>query len=249
MKILLVNDDGFFAPGMTTLINSVKDRGEITVIAPNQERSGMGQAITVYQPLRLSEVEHGYMLDGTPADCVKMGLLGLKLKPDFVLSGINSGANLGADVLYSGTVGAALEAVLLGVPAIAFSLCGSEDFMPTAAHYVQKLLFEEPSILQNSDIIPKDGILNINIPALPIDQIKGIRVTRLGVRKHNTILQKREDLRGGSYYWMSGHLDSLDPTELDIDLVAVDQGYVSITPLQFDITYHEKIPQLKRFFK
>ena len=153
MKLLLVNDDGFWAPGMAALKESVKDHGDITIIAPHQERSATSQAITVHHPLRLTEVNGDYVLDGTPADCVKMALQGLGLKPDYVLSGINLGSNLGTDVLYSGTVAAALEAVLLGTPAVAFSLAGSAEFMPTATKIVQELLFEEPGILTTRDLI------------------------------------------------------------------------------------------------
>ncbi len=128
----------------------------------------MSQAITVHQPLRLTEVERGYVLDGTPTDCVKMGLQGLGLRPDYVLSGINSGSNLGTDVLYSGTVAAALEAVILGVPpAIAFSLCGPSEFMPTATAVVQQLLFGNPGILSTPGLLGTGHVLNINIPALP----------------------------------------------------------------------------------
>lgn len=248
MKFLLVNDDGIQAPGMAALVGSVREQGKVTVIAPHQERSGMSQAITVHQPLRLTKVEQGYMLDGTPADCVKMGLQGLKLRPDLVLSGINSGANLGTDVLYSGTVAAALEAVMLGVPAVAFSLCGSDEFMPTAAHFVQRILFEDPGLMHRLDLLPQGGVLNINIPALPVDQIKGVRITRQGVRHYEGVFERREDPRGGVYYWMGGRPTTLTLQELEIDLVAVEQGYVSITPLQFDLTFHKEIPRLTEVF-
>ncbi len=248
-KLLLVNDDGVFAPGLAALAKSVEDRSEVTIIAPHQERSGMSQAITVNAPLRLTTVESGYMLDGTPADCVKMALLGLKLKPDFILSGINLGANLGWDVLYSGTVAAAFEGVLQGVPSIAFSLCGSAEFFDTASVVVQKLLFEEPGLLIRSELLPAEGVLNINIPALPLNEIKGLRVTRLGVRNYHGVMQRREDPRGNDYYWMGGEPLPADSEELDIDLVAVEQGYISITPLKFDPTFHEIIPELKAQFE
>ncbi|HHT91057.1 MAG: 5'/3'-nucleotidase SurE [Bacillota bacterium] len=244
-KYLLVNDDGVFAPGLAALVNGVEGRGEITVIAPHQERSGMSQAITVNQPLRLTEVERGYMLDGTPADCVKMGLLGLNLTPDFVLSGINSGANLGSDVLYSGTVAAAMEGVLQGVPSLAFSLCGSAEYFPTASLIIRRMLFDDPGFVIRPELIPKEGVLNINIPALAPDEIKGIRVTRLGVRNYHGLMQRREDPRGNHYYWMGGSPLPSGSKELDIDIVAVEHGYISITPLKFDTSFHEVIPQLK----
>lgn len=248
MKLLLVNDDGYFAPGMSTLIESVRDYGEITVIAPDGEQSGMSQAITVHQPLRLTEMEAGYILDGTPTDCVKMGLEGLKLRPDFVLSGINCGSNLSTDVLYSGTVGAALEAVILGVPAVAFSLCGSAEFMPTASQVVKTLLVEQPGILFQPQILPPGGILNVNIPALPLEQIKGVRLTKLGVRKFDEVLQKREHPRGGFYYWLDRRRAEDHLQDPAIDLVAVQQGYISITPLRFDLTSQEELERLSQFF-
>ncbi|NMB01664.1 MAG: 5'/3'-nucleotidase SurE [Firmicutes bacterium] len=245
-KILLVNDDGIRAPGLSALLESVQDRGKIEVIAPHLERSGMSHAISVHQPLRLTRVERGYMLDGTPADCVKMALEALNLKPDFILSGINNGSNLGTDVLYSGTVAAAFEGLLGGIPSLAISLCGSVHFMPTASIIVRRLLFEDPGFLLRPDLIPTTGILNINIPALPLEEIKGVRITRLGVRKYSGLMEKREDPRGGHYYWMGGKPIPLESEDLDIDLVAVEQGYISVTPLQFDLTFYQEISRLKR---
>jgi len=245
-KVLLVNDDGLFAPGLAALRKSVKESSAITVIAPDQEKSGMSQAITVNQPLRLSEVERGYMLDGTPADCVKMGLQGLKLTPDFILSGINNGSNLGWDVLYSGTVGAAMEGALHGVPSLAFSLCGraTPESFEIASTIVHRLLYEQPGFLIRSELIPAGGILNVNIPALPMDKIKGLRLTRLGVRNYDGVMQRRTDPRGNDYYWMGGVPIPPDSDELDLDVVAVEQGYVSITPLKCDTTFFEAIPGL-----
>lgn len=244
MKVLLVNDDGIFAPGMDALLESVTEQAEVIVVAPAQEQSGMSQAITVHHPLRLREVERGFMLDGTPADCIKMAMQGLDLRPDFILSGINQGSNLGTDVLYSGTVGAALEGTLYGVPSLAFSLCGSQDYLPVASQVVRKLLFEKPGILKNPKLLPKGGILNINIPALPLDEINGIKVTRLGVKKYDGIMEKRQDPRGGTYYWMGGVPSSLEIDDLNIDLVAVKQGYVSITPMHFDLTFKSEMNRL-----
>lgn len=246
MKLLLVNDDGIYAPGLAALEESVSGYGKITVIAPHLERSGMSHAITVNRPLRLTRSKQGLIVDGTPADCVKMGIQGLRLQPDFVLSGINGGSNLGTDVFYSGTVSAALEGVLLGIPAVAFSLCGSVDFMPTAKYFAEKLLFKEPGILCKKELIPKAGLLNVNIPALPREKIRGVRITRLGVSKYEGVLEKRFDPRGGTYYWMGGRPLPSENEEPDIDLVAVDQGYISITPLHFDLTYYREIPKLSK---
>lgn len=244
-KFLLVNDDGIHAPGLVALADSVRSQGEITVIAPHEERSGMSQAITVSQPLRLTKVDKGYMLDGTPADCVKMGLQGLHIEPDFVLSGINHGANLGTDVLYSGTVAAALEGILNGITSMAVSLCGSTEFMPTASKVLHNLLFEEPGFFTSDALMPSCGILNINIPAIPYDEIKGVRITRQGVQHYDGLMQRREHPRGGYYYWMGGQPVPPSSVDLEIDVVAVEKGYVSITPLHFDLTQHQEIARLK----
>lgn len=245
MKFVLVNDDGIFAPGMDALLDSVRGKADTTVIAPAQEQSGMSQAITVHHPLRLTEVERGFMLDGTPADCIKMAIQGLNLQPDFILSGINLGSNLGTDVLYSGTVGAALEGTLYGIPSLAFSLCGSREFLPVASQVVKMLLFENPGFLKDRSLLPHEGILNINIPACSLEEIKGIRVTRMGIKKYDGIMERREDPRGRTYYWMGGFPSSLQVDDLDIDLVAVKQGYISITPLHFDLTFRDELEKLR----
>lgn len=245
MKVLLVNDDGIYAPGMDALLDSVQGRAdEVIVVAPAQEQSGMSQAITVHHPLRLREVSRGFMLDGTPADCVKMAMHGLELRPDFILSGINQGSNLGTDVLYSGTVAAALEGTLYGIPSLAFSLCGANDFLPVASQVVKNLLFENPAFLASPDLLPNGGILNINIPALPLKEIKGIKVTRLGKKEYDGIMEKRQDPRGGTYYWMGGVAATFENDDLNIDLAAVKHGYISITPIHFDLTFKSEMERL-----
>lgn len=244
-RFLLVNDDGIFAPGLKALMESVEGAGEVVVVAPDRERSGMGHAITVNQPLRVKQIKQGYMVNGTPADCVKMAVEALDFQPDFVLSGINAGSNLGTDVLYSGTVAAALEGVLNGIPSIAVSLCGSAQYLSTAGELLRELLFGEPGLLKRPELLPDGGVLNINIPALPREEIKGILLTRLGVRKYEGLLQRRQDPNGHYYYWMGGTPAPLESDELEIDLVAVDQGYISITPLQFDLTFHQELNRLK----
>jgi 5'-nucleotidase len=245
VKILLVNDDGIAAPGLAALRSAVQDRGEVTVVAPQQQHSGMSHAITIHRPLRLRQTEQGHILNGTPADCVIMALNGLRLKPDFLLSGINHGANLGSDVLYSGTVAAALEGVLNGIPSIAFSLAGPEEYLSDAAEIVRELLFQDPGFLLHPDLLPQAGVLNINIPGLPKAEIKGVRFTRLGVRRYESMVQMRRDPRGDSYYWLGGTPGTLKSKELDIDIVAVDQGYVSVTPLQFDLTNYQELERLR----
>lgn len=249
MELLIVNDDGIFAPGIDALLASVNGQAKIVVVAPHQERSAMSQAITVHHPLRLTQTTKGYMLDGTPADCVKMALEGLKLKPDFILSGINKGSNLGSDVFYSGTVGAALEGALHGIPSIAFSLCERAEFHSEDSDLVRKLLFEKPGFLKDPSLIPAGGILNINIPGLDKSEIKGLQVTRLGTQNYSGLMQKREDPRGSNYFWMGGYPIPVDSDDLGIDIVAVQEGYISVTPLKPDLTDYKAIPALAEKFK
>ena len=251
MKFLVANDDGIFAPGIKQLAKVFAPFGTVTIVGPSKEQSGMGHAITVHRPLRIQTVEvipeaaKSFMIDGTPADCVKMAVRGLHLEPEIIISGINIGSNLGTDVLYSGTVSAAMEGVMQGIPAIAFSLSGSQQYLPTAGHYVRKILFENPGILNQPELIPQDGLLNINIPAVPIDEIKGIRVTKLGVRRYEKLFEKRIDPRGNSYFWMGGVPQPTNSHDLNIDLVAVEEGYISITPIHFDLTYHALVHELQ----
>ncbi|HHT42691.1 MAG TPA: 5'/3'-nucleotidase SurE [Firmicutes bacterium] len=246
MKFLVVNDDGITAPGLAALKEVLEGRGEVVVIAPQDQHSGMSHAITLYQPIRLRKQEQGYTVTGTPADCVKMAVHGLGYKPDLILSGINNGANLGMDVLYSGTVAAALEGVLNGIPSIAVSLCGALEFLPSATQILEELLFAEPGFVNKPELMPQGGVININIPALPRENIRGVLFTSLGVRRYEGILDRRSDPRGGCYYWLGGTPGILESDDLDIDLVAVDQGYVSITPLKLDLTYYEELERLRK---
>jgi len=244
MKILVTNDDGIFAPGIRSLANALASFGEVHVVAPTQEQSGTGHAITVHRPLRLSAVtaipgvESCHMLDGTPADCVKMAIQGMGLTPDIVVSGINLGANLGTDVLYSGTVSAAIESVILGIPAIAVSLCGAHSMLSTAEEVVRK------TFLEIKKRLPSDGLLNINVPALPLESIKGIKATTLGIRQYNNTFEKRLDPRGVPYYWMGGNPAS-SSSETDNDHMAIEEGFVSVTPIHFNLTYYKVLKDLK----
>ncbi len=237
MRFLVTNDDGIYAPGIRTLVETLTSFGEVVVVAPHQERSGVGHGITVNHPLRVHQIElfqdvpECYMVDGTPADCVKLAIQGLDRKPDLVVSGINIGANLGTDVLYSGTVSAAMEGTLLGIPSMAISLCKTEEFLATAAHYVAYLLFDRKIPF------PSDGLLNVNVPSLPTKQVKGIRTTKLSIRLYNNEFDKRQDPQGKSYYWMKG-IPYAPESGQDHDHVAIDQGFVSVTPIHFDLTHH-----------
>ncbi len=244
MRFLVTNDDGIYAPGIKALAQTLNAFGEVIIIAPDQERSGVGHGITVHHPLRVEKVElfpevrECYMVDGTPADCVKIAIQGLDIQPDMVVSGINLGANLGTDVLYSGTVSAAIEGVLLGVPSLAISVCKNISYLPTATYFLTRLLFELKTPL------PKDGLLNVNVPALRQDEVKGILATKLGVRLYKNEFVKRLDPQGKAYYWMKG-VPYAPASESDHDHVAIEQGYVSVTPIQFDLTYHALFSELR----
>ncbi len=245
LNVLLSNDDGFFAPGLKALATTLEQFGEVMVAAPDRERSAVGHGITVHQPLRIQEkpllpgMKRSFMTSGTPADCVKLAVQGLQWQPDVVVSGINRGANLGTDVLYSGTVSAALEGLLLGFPAIAVSLCGhDEDGYTMAAEVITRLL--------KNDVLPlKPGALyNINVPVTAAGDVPKYRFTRQGTRIYDNIFERRQDPRGVPYFWLGG---KPLPTEEDpeVDLTAIADGCVSITPLQPDLTNYGLLRALR----
>ncbi|RMG66985.1 MAG: 5'/3'-nucleotidase SurE [Calditrichaeota bacterium] len=245
-KILVTNDDGIFAPGIFALSQAMEAVGEVYVVAPDAERSAVGHAITLSDPLRVWEFEKngsffGWAVNGTPADCVKLAVKALlDFKPDLVVSGINLGPNTAMNVIYSGTVSAATEGTILGIPSIAFSL---STFRKTDFSFAQKVARQVArQVLQNG--LPEDTLLNVNIPALPESEIKGIKITRQGKGRYEEILEKRVDPMKRTYYWLGGKKLILD-TDEDVDEVAVMNGYVSITPLHYDLTDYRFLKQLK----
>jgi len=238
MRLLLSNDDGYQAAGLVELFEALKNEGEVTVVAPERDRSGASNSLTLTRPLRCRQSPNGfYFVDGTPTDCVHLAITGLlQQEPDIVLSGINRGANLGDDVLYSGTVAAAMEGRFLGYPAIALSLVGhaGQNFA-TAARVAGKLL---SSIREHS--LPADTILNVNIPDLPYDELKGFEATRLGHRHKAEPVIKSEDPLGQPIYWV-GPPGAEDDAGPGTDFHAVRRGKVSITPLQVDLTRYQAV--------
>lgn len=247
MKILLSNDDGINAPGLRALHKGLKAIGEVTVAAPEMEMSAVGHAITIAMPLRVREVrDHGqpfgYAIDGTPADCVKIALLAVMKEPsDIVISGINHGANLATNIIYSGTVSAATEGTILGVPSIAFSLSTHEkepDFGPAVKHAVAIT----KKVMENG--LQKGTLLNVNIPAIPEKEIKGIKICRQSHCVYRGAFEKREDLRGMDYYWQGGVMDTKDP-DPNVDIVFNEKGYITITPIHFDLTNHDYLDELR----
>ncbi len=245
MKILLTNDDGLHAPGINELYRQLKKDHTVYTVAPEKEMSATGHAITLHKPLRAKEVELkagiAQAVNGTPSDCVKLAVEAiLPSPPDLVISGINSGPNLGNDVFYSGTVSAAVEGFFLGYPALAVSLAASEDFQDFsfAAFFINQMLEEN-----GPEIIQRKYLLNINFPPLPAEKVKGAKITRLSRRNYSNIFVQRVDPRGQKYYWMTGSIE--EEEEKGTDTHAIREGCISITPLCVDLTDHDNIPRLK----
>ncbi|QIZ69472.1 5'/3'-nucleotidase SurE [Oxynema aestuarii] len=249
MKLLISNDDGIYAPGIYALANRLAGVGhEVSVVCPDRERSATGHGLTLHQPIRAEIVESlfdpsvkAWACSGTPADCVKLALWALLDRaPDFVLSGINQGQNLGNDILYSGTVSAAMEGLLEGIPSIAFSLASytSRDFDP-AAQFACRLLDTLAA-----DPLEKPMLLNVNIPAVAIAEIAGVTLARQGLRRYVDIFEKRSDPRGKTYYWLAGEVledieQPADPRISDripTDVEAIRENYITLTPLHYDLT-------------
>ncbi|MBW4442594.1 MAG: 5'/3'-nucleotidase SurE [Plectolyngbya sp. WJT66-NPBG17] len=246
MKLLISNDDGVYALGIRTLANTLAEAGhQVTVVCPDRERSATGHGLTLHDPIRVVQMDHlfhpsikAWACSGTPSDCVKLAIWALlEEKPDFVLSGINHGSNLGTDVLYSGTVSAAMEGVIEGIPSIAFSLTSfeSKEFQPAAdfaCTLVQQL---------EKDPLPELTLLNVNVPAIEPSEIRGAIVTRQGVRRYTDVFEKRVDPRGKIYYWLSGELledieDPDVPNDVPTDVEAIRDRYITVTPLHYNLT-------------
>jgi 5'-nucleotidase len=244
MKILISNDDGVHAPGLAYLAEALGKIADVTVVAPDRNRSGVSNSLTLEHPLRVVTAVNGfYSINGTPTDCVHLAVTGLlKELPDMVVSGINEGSNLSDDVLYSGTVAAATEGRFLGVPSIAISLAG-----PRCEHYdtaakVAKLLVEHLKITP----LTSDTILNVNVPDIPFTELRGIQVTRLGTRHIAEPTIKSVDPRGRKIYWVGPPGPEQDAGP-GTDFYAVNSGYVSITPLHFDLTHHKVLDELSNW--
>lgn len=241
MRILVSNDDGVSATGISVLATELALAAEVEVVAPDRNRSGASNSLTLRDPLRIKKLDNGYYsVEGTPTDCVHLALTGF-LEPvfDMVVSGINEGANLGDDILYSGTVAAAMEGRHLGLPAIAISMVGDTNLHYDTAAVIARQLAMKLSV--NS--LPSQTILNVNVPNLPLDQIKGIQVTRLGTRHGAEPIVKEYDPRGRPIYWVGPPGLEADAGP-GTDFHAINMGYVSITPLHLDMTNYKLFDQL-----
>jgi 5'-nucleotidase len=257
MRLLISNDDGIYALGVRALANGLAEAGhQVTVVCPDRERSATGHGLTLHQPIRAELVEsvfhpsvQGWACSGTPSDCVKLALWALlDSPPDLVLSGINHGSNLGTEVLYSGTVSAAMEGVIEGIPAIAFSLCSfsSRNFQP-AAVFAQSLVAQ---IAQHP--LPELLLLNVNIPPVEQEKIAGVAITRQGIRRYVDVFEKRIDPRGKTYYWLAGEvLEEVQtanaPGQLPTDVEAIRENYITITPLQYNLTSTSGLVNLQQW--
>jgi len=252
IHFLVSNDDGIYAPGLEALVKALLALGRVTIAAPNRERSAASHSLTLEHPIRAHKVayplpvQEAFAISGTPSDCVKLALSNLlPAPPTYVISGMNSGANMCVDVFYSGTVAAACEGLFLGIPAVAFSLAGrdpSADFgaaIPWIDASMREVLRHPP---------PPGTMYNINIPALEPTLIKGWRVTRLGKVRYNDSYELRHDPGGKPYYWLKGSLEVLDPDPAT-DIIAVREGFISVTPLRPELTDFPGVTRLSTAFQ
>jgi len=248
MNILITNDDGIDSPGILALAQAMKEIGNVTVIAPDRQQSAVGHALTVSAPLRAVPFQRngdmfGFAVNGTPADCVKLGVSTLlAIKPDLVVSGINHGANTAVNVMYSGTVSAATEAMMIGIPALAVSLTSFslDAEMSVAADYAKRVA---GSMLEWG--LQKDTILNMNVPAISREEVKGMRITRLSNSYWDDSYDSRKDPMGREYHWIVGAYRVPEEADIETDDGAVRNGWVSLTPVHYDLTHRKEVERLQ----
>lgn len=242
MQILLSNDDGYFAPGLAALADALAPLARITVVAPERNRSGASNSLTLDRPLWVRQAHNGfYYVNGTPTDCVHLAVTGLlDFEPDMIISGINDGANMGDDTIYSGTVAAATEGYLLGIPSVAVSMSQhNATYFDTAAKVIVDLVKHH-----QKKPVPTAALLNVNVPDIPYDQLRGTRVTRLGKRHKAESVIRAATPRGDTVYWVGAAGAAQDAGE-GTDFHAVEHHQVSITPLQIDLTHYQQLDVLQ----
>jgi 5'-nucleotidase len=251
MRFLVTNDDGILAHGIECLCAAAEPLGEVTVVAPDREQSATSHSLTLHHPLRpVRRGERKWQVDGTPTDCVMLALEALMPeRPDFVLSGINHGQNMGEDVLYSGTVAAAMEGLALGVPAIAVSFAGG-DLRADVSQLKEQVKVLTPIIAHLTSLpdFPPNTLFNVNLPPVPADAVKGVKLTRLGRRVYSQSVAPMKDPWGRQIYWIGGGKITWTG-ESDSDFRAIEDGYVSVTPLQLDLTHHDLLQGAKRWWR
>ncbi len=248
LKILLTNDDGINAKGINAMREALSEIGSVTVVAPESEMSAVGHAITLADPLRVRKVSVngksiGSAVNGTPADCVKIAVRAiLDEKPDIVVSGVNHGQNVATNIIYSGTVSAATEGTILGIPSVAISLASftAMDFGPAVEHGARIV----EKVIKNG--LPEGTLLNVNVPAVHRDSIKGVKVCRMGSSKFHEVFEKRLDLRSNDYYWQGGAMVH-DDGDHDADIKWLDAGWVTVTPIHFDLTRYDFLDSMEKW--
>ncbi|MDE2753214.1 MAG: 5'/3'-nucleotidase SurE [Gemmatimonadota bacterium] len=242
MRILCTNDDGYLSPGIRILAEAAHEIGSVDIVAPDREQSASSNALTLHRPLRMRKTHDGTtIVDGTPTDCVILAVSEvLGTQPDLCVSGINYGPNMGEDVLYSGTVAAAMEATILGTPSVAFSYVGSrieelEGWQPVVSSLLRQIVTRG---------IPPHELLNVNLPDLPPDEVRGVRVTNLGRRRYRGAITRAPDPSGREYYWIGGGIMHWNGGP-DCDYLAVEEGYISVTPLHLDLTSYKRLDEVR----
>jgi len=243
MRILCTNDDGYMAHGLSILAQAAGTLGDVAIVAPDREQSATSHALTIHRPLRARRAQDGArVVDGTPTDCVIMAvneLLGYH--PDFCLSGVNHGANMGEDVLYSGTVAAAMEATIIGIPSVAFSYTGDDyesldGWQPLLEGFLEQVLARKR--------FPAHTLLNVNLPAVAPEEVGGIKVTSLGQRQYSDSISRTLDPKGREYFWIGGGISAWAGAE-DADFRAVEEGFISVTPLHLDLTNYQTLEEIR----
>jgi len=246
LSILVTNDDGIYAEGLSRLAETLRELDEVVIVAPDREQSAVGHAITLSNPLRVTEIYRGreffgYATSGTPADAVKLAIKAIMTEPPrLVVSGINLGANVGASLIYSGTVSAATEGTLLGIPSIAISLDSREGVNFDSALFFSKIIAKK--VLEKG--LLEGVLLNVNVPELPLDKIKGVLVTSQGRTNFNDFFEEREDPRGQKYFWMCGTMVA-DDTNPKHDVNALQKGFITVTPVHYDLTAYDYLKELE----
>ncbi|MBC7894625.1 MAG: 5'/3'-nucleotidase SurE [Cytophagaceae bacterium] len=251
MRLLCSNDDGILAHGLDCLVRAAEQIGEVTVVAPDREQSATSHSLTLHHPLRpVRRGDRRFQVDGTPTDCVMVAIeILMPERPDFVLSGINHGQNMGEDVLYSGTVAAAMEGLALGVPSIAFSFAGG-DLRADMSKLDEQVEVLVPLLrhLTSLPAFPEHTLLNVNLPPLSAKDVKGVRLTRLGRRVYSNSITPMRDPYGRQIYWIGGGEFSWSGAE-DSDFQAIHDGYISVTPLHLDLTHRDVLDSAERWWR
>ena len=252
MKFLCTNDDGILASGLAGMVAAAESLGQVTVVAPDREQSATSHSLTLHHPVRAARRPDGtFQVDGTPTDCVMLAVEALMPeRPDFVLSGVNHGQNMGEDVLYSGTVAAAMEGLMLGIPAIAVSFAGGEQLRADPS-IMERLVPTLSNLLRHLTALPKfpkDTVLNVNLPPVATGEVRGVRLTRLGRRVYSESLTPMQDPWGRPIYWIGAGTATWTGEE-DSDFRAVREGYISVTPLHLDLTHHSVLKAAESWWR